>query len=226
MAALTGSTPYSLIFNRAARQIRTADGERPAHEMSPAEWKQWQDRIISIIYPAIDERVKSMNAKTRKAMDKHRRTVRDPIEPGTVVWLKDQRRGNKWEGSWVGPYTVSKRTTHGAYMLRDGAGSLLERPITLDQLKITSIDPSSVDNVYEVEQIFDHRRRADGVFEFFTRWKDYGPEHDEWLAEDKFNDTQIIRSYWKKLDIDPDSLQQEKEGKKKRRGKKRKVSLE
>lgn len=207
VAALSGSTPYALLFARAAQHIKAGDGStRYAHELSIEEWRDWQDKVTAIIYPAHDARMKALNDVMRKKMDDHRRIIREPLETGAVVMLRDELRRNKVEGRYVGPYIVTQRTAHGAYLLQDAAGAMLQRPVTLDQLKIVSRKPSKLaEDVYELEAIFDHRV-VKGAFEFFVRWKGYGDEHDEWLAADKFNDTRIIKEYWQSRRINPDAL--------------------
>jgi transposase InsO family protein len=194
---LTGSSPFSLMFGRQLNEFKDYSGDE-GKIISLDEWKQHQEKILSLIFPAVSERVRLSKSKMVQALNKTRRTLLHSAFPnGAIVMLKDQLRANKWEPKYVGPYTVVRRTRNGNYVLRDATGDVLDRHTPPDQLKLVSRKARAQDeqeSVYEVQQILGHRGSAPN-WEYHTKWKGY--RETTWEPASSFHDTSLITDYWK-----------------------------
>ena len=94
------------------------------------------------------------------------------------------------EPTFIGPYTVVRRTLHDPYLLRDHTGAIYPRHVPVDQRKVvfsndkythlTSMsDEGEVDDVYEVDYIMDHKESED-AFEYLVKWKGYDKSEATW----------------------------------------------
>lgn len=219
---LTGSTPFSLMFGRIMNELRDytkTDTVKlaPYTPVDMQEWKEHQEKVVSLIFPAINEKVKGKQEEMRKKVDQLRKKiVKDELMPGAVVLIKDPTyllnpsvRPSK-EPSYIGPYTVVRRTLHGPYLLRDDTGAIYPRHVPVDQMKIvytnniinkTHTQTFSKDekedesDVYEVDYIMDHREK-NGQFEYHVKWKGYDKSEATWEPEDNINDPQPIERYF------------------------------
>jgi len=142
-ARLTGSSPYALMFGRRMNAIvdYTHDMETPI-PVTLDNWKTHQERMISVIYPAVSDRIKLLSADMRKRLDAHRKALEtDPFPKASIVMIKDvsyaTRPGMKpkTEPKYVGPYIVVRRTRHGAYLVKDTDGNFLDRMVSIDHAK-------------------------------------------------------------------------------------------
>jgi transposase InsO family protein len=211
---ITGATAFSVMFGRLPNKLESYQHDNFA-ELPPATaaWKAHQDKLVSIIFPAISHRRKDVQDKYRQRMDKIRRhVIKETLPKGTLVALKDPlylanpKLRPSTEPEYVGQYTVERRSPHGPYYLRDETGAMLARSVPLDQMKIIrkpskySDAESSVDDsaVYAaVKRITKHRRvkGATGeVLQYWVEWKDDSPSG--WVAADGFMDTDVIRRYY------------------------------
>jgi hypothetical protein len=203
ISTLTGSSPFALMFGRSPNEFQNytdnGQGLPPPRTLSLDEWRAHQERILAVIYPATDERIKRLSANMRKAMNRQRRVLIVPIPAGAVVMLKDVHRKNKFEPKYVGPYSVVRRAQNGAYVLRDATGDILDRHVPLDQLKIVSRKPlslpndQSADNIYLVRKIVDHRGQP-GNYEYLVDWK--GDKQRTWEPERNILDYDCVKDYW------------------------------
>jgi hypothetical protein len=196
IASLTGSAPFSLMFGRLLNAMKDYTGS-DVQLISLDDWKTHQEKIASLIYPAISDRVRVNKNKMVLSMNKHRRTLLQNAYPnGAVVMLKDQLRSNKFEPKYVGPFTVVRRTRNGNYSLRDATGDLLDRHVPSDQLKLISkkARPSdTADNVYEVKEILDHKGEP-GSYQYLVSWKGYSDR--TWEPQASFLDDAVVKTYW------------------------------
>ncbi len=136
------------------------------------------------------------------ALNKQRRQLLPTALPeGSIVNLVDPLRANKWEPKYVGPYTIVRRAQHGAYVLRDAAGDILDRHVPADQLKLLSKRTRRRDQsapTYEIDRVLDHRGNP-GAYEYLVQWKGYGADDNTWEPASNFHDNQCIQSYWRQL---------------------------
>jgi len=210
--SLTGATPFSLMFGRAANSPTDYELNEQGLLQDAEIWKKHQEEVFSLIFPAISERRGREQSKVRSRVDRLRRNIIDESLPaGTVVYIKDPEYavdGSKKPSTapnYVGPYTVVRRSAHGPYILNDDRGIKLNRPVPLDQMKVlyTPEDkPDGADelddpaNSYEVERILGHKtREEDGVQLFHAKWKGYPESEASWLPLSRFNDTKIVTDY-------------------------------
>ncbi|KAF9198508.1 hypothetical protein BGZ49_000658, partial [Haplosporangium sp. Z 27] len=133
-----------------------------------------------------------------------------PSEPPTCLcqrcWInvsavKDQESNSVFDAKYEGPFKVVRRTTRGAYVLRDAMDQLLKKNYSPEQLKPVdreSSDPDS-DSSYEVESILDHRLSAEGDWVYTVKWKGYDDSHSDEIPYDSFDSKAIIHDYHKKL---------------------------
>ena len=200
VSALTNSTPFALMFGRSLNELKDHSIDEGRTMIDLDDWKEYQDKIVSLIYPAIADRTHASKTKMAKMLDSHRRVLLPSSFPAdSIVMLKDQLRSTKFEPKYVGPYTIVRRTRNGNYLLRDETGDPLDRPVPPDQLKLVSKKPRRSDNqddVFEVHHIVEHRGQP-GSYEYLVRWKPpYGDEDDTWEPPSSFKDSGIIKRYW------------------------------
>ena len=204
IASLTGSTAFSLFFGRPMNKFGDYSQDAAVQEerhIDLASWREHQEKILSLVYPALSERVRSLKDAMVKRLNKHRRLLTESIPTGAVVMVKDPHKTTKQEPAYIGPYTVVRRTHNGTYVLKDQLNDLYDRHVPVDQLKLISKTPRTADrrdtrenSVFEVSRIADHRGTP-GHYEFLTFWKGY--DEPTWVAEEKFIDHAVITKYWK-----------------------------
>jgi hypothetical protein len=198
ITTLTGSSPFALMFGRSLNILRdyASDPVTP-EDISLDDWKTHQEKILSLIYPAIDDRIKQSKDKLAQTLAKHRRMLlSDSVPNGATVMIKDPRRENKFEPKYIGPYIVVRRARNGAYVLKDTTGDLLDRHVPVDQLKIVSKRSRAKDaDTYTVNKIIDHRGDP-GSYEYLVDWKGFDKSYRSWEPESQFNDDRCITDYW------------------------------
>jgi len=164
------------------------------------DWKEHQEKILSLIYPAVGERILKAKDKMTQTLNKHRRVLLgEKIPAGATVMLKDPLRRDKFEPKYVGPYTVVRRTHAGTFVLKDLTGDILDRHVPLDQLKLISRKARHKDSngdVFEVRGVVDHRGEP-GHYEYLTTWKGYSDAEATWEPASSFLDDAFIRAYWR-----------------------------
>jgi hypothetical protein len=168
------------------------------------DWKIHQEKILSLIYPAISDRIKGGKDKMIQSLNKMRKILLPLSLPeGSTVMLKDPLRANKFEPKYVGPYTIIRRARNGAYVLKDATGMILDRHVPLDQLKIVVRGPrrrkiDQDEEIFEVESILSHRGNP-GAYEYLVHWTGYSSDEDSWEPSSSFHDTKVIEKYWLRI---------------------------
>jgi transposase InsO family protein len=210
---LTGSSPFSLMFGRRLNEMKDYTQE-PHLPINMQEWTEHQEKVMSIIFPAIHERITKKQAAMRKQMDAVRKkVVKDELLPGTIVQIKDplyllnpSMRPSS-EPMYIGPYTIVRRTLYGPYILRDDTGDIYHRQVNIDQMKVVYSPkhlPAAADDnnddgdMYEVDYIMKHEEK-NGQFRYFIKWKGYDVKDASWVSEDDINDPQPVERYFKLL---------------------------
>lgn len=206
---LTGSSPFSLMFGRAMNELKDYTTQ-PHAPVSLSDWKEHQEKIVSLVFPSVSARIAKKQEKMRNKLDALRKKVTsEELSPGTVVMIKDplyllhpSTRPTS-QPEWIGPYTIVRRTLYGPYLLRDDTGDMYHRQVNLDQMKVlfrADMVPShrqhDDENTYEVDYVVSHRER-DGVYEYKVKWKGYDMSDCTWENEEAFNDPQPVERYWK-----------------------------
>jgi hypothetical protein len=202
VSSLTGSTPFSLMFGRSLNDMIDYTNLENPIPISLDEWKEHQEKIISLIYPAISDRIKSGKDKLMQCINKHRRTLLPSSLPnGSTVMITDPHRQNKFEPRYIGPYIIVRRSRGGAYVLKDATGDILDRKVPPDQIKLISKSKRGIDEsrpIYVVEKILDHRGPP-GHYEYLVKWKNYEDSANSWEPASSFLDDSIIKSYWQSV---------------------------
>ena len=213
ISSSTGSTPFSLMFGRKFNELTDHTNEQDEIKtINLDDWKAHQEKIASIIYPAISDKIKIVKDKMIKSLNKHRRLLKEnAFPPGAVVMLIDPQYINdpskkpKWEPKYVGPYTVVRRARNGAYVLKDATGDILDRHVPPDQMKLisrTARKSKKDKEIYVIEKIIKHRGTP-GKYEYFVKWKNYDDTQNTWQPGSSFLDDTIIKEYWKNPFSDP-----------------------
>jgi hypothetical protein len=200
VASLTGSTHFSLMFGRSLNELKDyTQGDEPI-SVPLSEWEEHQNKILSVIYPAISDRIKGAKDKLTQILTRNRHMIMPASIPtGATVMIKDVTRENKFEPKYVGPYNIVRRARNGAYVLKDVDGDILDRHVPIDQIKVTSKTTRAKDaDTYTVHKILKHRG-APGSCEYLVHWKGYSQEDSTWELESQFNDDKCITKYWSSL---------------------------
>jgi hypothetical protein len=198
--AKTMSSPFSLMF---ARRVNLPDDygnekkfKLPIESMTVKELEERVEYMDKIVFPAIIQRTEKINEEYNKKFNQKNVLVDIPV--GTHVMVRLQNRSSKLAPMFEGPYTVVRRNTGGSYELKDEQNELLSRNYVPSELKVVTLDESSIEEeYYEVEDIRDHRGE-EGHREYLTKWKGYSEKDNTWQKASDFTDPTIIQRYWNK----------------------------
>jgi hypothetical protein len=74
IASLTNSTAFSLMFGRQLNEIKDYSNSE-CELISLEDWQAHQEKIISLIYPAIEDRIRINKESMIKSLDRNRRLL-------------------------------------------------------------------------------------------------------------------------------------------------------
>lgn len=223
---LTGSTPFSLMFGRALNEMKDYT-KTPAEPITQDTWKEHQDKIVSLILPAINKRIGEKKTKQRAALDKTRKLlVTANLKAGSIVMIKDAAylanpsMRPSTAPLFVGPYVVVAQAMDGPYSLKDDTGTPFGRKVPRDHMKVlfTAGDrvESGVESAekkgqsYEIDELLNDRNDdGEGATEYLVKWKGCDKKKATWEPSTMFNDYACIEKYWKQKMLL--KLQKEKE---------------
>ena len=186
IAALTGSTPFSLMF------ACTPNAFTPTKEFEDSSNQQWIDRtefMHNTVFPAIAQHKEAIQQK----MIKSRRSMKSPYPIGSFVTAINFNKSSKLEPKWEGPFKIVAVNRSGSYTLRDTDGEIIPLNFVSSQLKLVASDNN---DSFEIEKILDDRK-VNNLQEYLVKWKGYSSLHNSWEHVSNFNDHHIISSYWK-----------------------------
>ena len=209
ISELTGSSPFSLMFGRKMNTLTDYTGVE-AKPVDLEKWKQHQEEIISLIYPAIDLRAHHIQQHYVKKMDNlRRRVLTRELPAGSKVWILDPEfikspwSRPKDRSRYIGPFFVVRRSLHGPYVLRSSDGSEYERRVPIDQMKVIKINThgrgSKLDDPdeYQVEKILDTQMRAGNHRYYLVKWVGYSTEESTWEPEEHLNADEAINRFYR-----------------------------
>jgi hypothetical protein len=207
IASLTGSSPFALMFGRELNEIRDYTNDGAPITIDINDWKEHQEKIVSLIYPAISERIQSGKNKMITQLNRHRKILLPHAVPeGSTVMIKDPVRTTKFEPKYIGPYEIVRRARNGAYVLKDLTGDLLDRHVPIDQIKILQKTKRRKKDeeqpFYEVSKVLNHRGEP-GNYEYLIQWKGYSDDENTWEPSSSFADVSIIHDYWRRVASGP-----------------------
>lgn len=77
--------------------------------------------------------------------------------------------------------------------------SLISPYLTDGRVQPPPVTVLDSDPCYTVERVLLHRARKSGrkkTLEFLVKWQGIGPEHNQWIPEQSFDNTEILKTYW------------------------------
>lgn len=215
---LTGSSPFSLMFGRSPNMptnyTHTAIATPTDINNARTTWRQHQQQLVSLIFPAINQRVSIAQQKYIDRLNTTRNIITHSLPPGTRVMLKDPayildksiKPGR--EPTYMGAYTIVRRLPTGPYIVKDDMDVTIDRPIPLDQMRVLPARPASSQShsdkdddtdIYEVDKIINHRIVDGHRLEYRVKWKGYSVDEATWEEENNIIDTNCIHLYFKDL---------------------------
>ena len=221
ISTLTQSSPFALMFARRSHELMsTAELEleaRPSQdqngiesfeskELTLKQWRDFQDKLHLIVYPAINERIRRQKKKMIESIDRQQRQLQPNEFPdGSRVMILDPEPANKNEPKYVGPYQVVAKDKSGNLVLKHAHenGELLSRRVPPDQAKLAPED-AQAEPVYEVQEILDSKENDDGTTLYLTHWKGYARADATWEPAESFFDTKIIKDFRAKQKLKAD----------------------
>jgi hypothetical protein len=197
IAELTGSTPFSLMFGRKFNNYQDYSSAAPLEVMNEQEWAAQQDRMLSIVYPSIAERVSVQKGKMVARLNKR---VPSHLKKGDIVMLRRNEAESgapigKFEAQYTGPYQIASTSRSGAITLVTSTGAPFPRLVRPHQLKFVSHSSKDFQQeVYEIDRILGHKGEGDDR-SYLIRWKGYGPEGDTWEPVSNIHTDEVIQDY-------------------------------
>ncbi|KAF9964117.1 hypothetical protein BGZ73_002043, partial [Actinomortierella ambigua] len=123
--------------------------------------------------------------------------------PGSYVMVTDPLVSGAFGERYEGPFKVCRRTTHGAYVLKDG-DKLLPRNYAPEQLKLVSVEEEGEyvegGKYFTIEAILQHAYDADsGQWKYLVKWKGYDASANTWEFPRAFRSMEPIHKYYRRI---------------------------
>jgi hypothetical protein len=201
---MTKETPFSLMFGRSFWE----DGEpEDTSQGGGRSWSENWEEIRKILYPAVAERISNFRKRQNQYFNDRHQLRREDLKKGTAVMIKDMNRTTKEAQRFVGPYYIVQRMNDGCYAIEDSDGLYastvpLNHMVIADEYRREPTDDGEnkdQNDRYEVEQILNHEGSGDTI-KYLVKWKYYPNSQNTWESVDHIDDDDLIKTYWRKLD--------------------------
>ena len=216
----TGVSPFELEFGREMNgfQDYTNDKLTAVEDMSINEWREYQEKLINVIYPACEVRSTQEEERYREQLDHSRRLLLLKKLPSNTkvllidpTYVKDTSIRPKYISMYLpSKYRVVACTNNGAYTVaNDDTGEILDRKVTIDQMRRISgpavVYQDGKDEVvpkkktrqleeFTVEKILGERMKRDRA-QYLLKWKGY--ERPSWEWKTNVKASRLLREYEK-----------------------------
>src|SRR5690606_23645930 len=134
-ASLHNSTPFSLFFGRPFGGIED-HSKVMSKLLTPEQLNERMKYLTELVFPAVSEKSKGTQKRMIEKFNARRRIV--DFQEGAYVMVRDQGAQGTLVPKYEGPFKVVRRTSRGAYVLRDLNGQLLARNYAPDQMKLVT----------------------------------------------------------------------------------------
>lgn len=202
IGALTETTPFAIMFNREANELVDYTLETPA-VVTREEWKEYQEKVLALIYPAIKNRIGEKKSAMIEAVNRRRKSlIKESLPRYAIVYRRsDVARPGRHDERWVGPYYINEVGRNGTYKLCHADGTSFDRPVPHDQLKVVVKRPDAsywkqTETTVEVGSILAHRGDV-GAREYLIHFG--GDKLPRWEPSSSIHDHQLIDKYWSAL---------------------------
>jgi len=99
------------------------------------------------------------------------------------------------------PYKTQAEAFAGVGVTRRWSG-LGPEPLHLQETMPESITKVQDGTLWEIDGIVEHRSTRNGGAEYLVRYKGYGPEYDEWMADDVLSTAAgAVKEYWARSEL-------------------------
>jgi len=140
------------------------------------------------------------------------------LQEGEDIWLEaknihSNRSSKKLDQKRYGPFKILKAIRQGAFQLKLPEGWMIHNVFNEDLLTqcrepyykgqhMKLAPPPNIINEeeeYKVEEIRKHRKKG-WETQYLIHWKEYGNEHNQWIAESWLSHTKkMIEDYWARI---------------------------
>jgi hypothetical protein len=232
--SLTNLSPYYMMFGRDLYDLYShPDGGEVSYtkeklpDLEEAKlWKDHCEKILALLYPAIELRTKHIKEEMiQKLSEIRKRIIQDRLPLGTHVLLLDPKylgdKGKKKLTKTISPYLddsvyeIIKQNTDGSYKVKNEKGLELARSVPIWQMKVLDYPHQKYyerpqlykQDEYEVSWIGDDRINLQtNEKEYLTYWK--GWKTPTWEPASHFQHAKaIIDDYEQSLLHIPKALQ-------------------
>lgn len=197
IAELTNTAPFTLMLARQLNEMRDYTTDPPT-QVNLQEWTGHQDKVASLILPAIADRTLAAKEHMVERLNATRRQlVPDAFPPGAVVMVQNVYRSGKFDDRYLGPYTIERRARSGTYLLRDALGDILDRRVPADQIKLVSrsaLPREEQQPRFQVDSIVAHRGEP-GHLEYLVAWTGHDESEQTWEPEENIS-RRLVQRYW------------------------------
>ena len=203
--ATMGKTPFKLNFGRhpwkgdlmvQTELLRVEEFTKKLQE----SWKH--------VTQAIEESQRNM----KRQFDKRRRNPQG-LKVGEHMWLENKniqsnQPSKKLDNKRYRPFRIIKNIGSGAFQLELLESWMIHNVFNEDLLtqcvepkfkgqhKEPAPPPTIINEEYEVEEVWKHRKRGRET-QYLVHWKGYRDKHDQWIAETGLPHTkQAVEDYW------------------------------
>jgi transposase InsO family protein len=210
--SITGSSPYALMLTRGYNSFSVGEEPLLFDDFSLDDWlnsndydswidehhdrllKRMQDHkeMVTLVYPAIKDRVEAVRARDNSRFESRHRIVKS-LEIGDYVMYEDPVRKHKRDQRFVGPYKVKEITPTNTYVLESSLGDEIRAPMSL--LKPIPAPVHKDEEVFVIEKIVAHRGKGDTI-KYLVKWRNYPSSANSWEPIENFDDQRAITEYW------------------------------
>ena len=196
----TNFSPYELVFGRRMNYFENWEPQIP-NDFNDAILERTKEikKMVEQDQPKAVETISKNQEKQKVIQDSAVNVEQMPLAEKSTVYVKVEGLKGKLEASFRGPYTVSRHTSNGNYVLINRNNMPLKTTYPRHKLKLVSTDIPINETVYDVEKIMKHKKQANGQFVYLVKWEGYDESHNSWEPEENFVDLKMIQDYWKQI---------------------------